>query len=147
MGSELWDRQETVMDRVNTLTTALLITWTFLTLATVSSLPQPAEEAAVLDSNNDAIGYLLAKRKAYDSLSGYTFGKRNFDELDRARFSAFAKRAKQKRNFDEIDRARFGSFHKRNFDELDRARFGSFHKRNFDEIDKVGFGAFNRYFK
>merc|ERR1711953_1208749 len=138
---------ESLMERVNTLTTALLITWTFLTLATVSSLPQPAEEAAVLDSNNDAIGYLLAKRKGYDSLSGYTFGKRNFDELDRARFSAFAKRANQKRNFDEIDRARFGSFHKRNFDELDRARFGSFHKRNFDEIDKVGFGAFNRYFK
>merc|ERR1711990_141960 len=122
---------ESLMERVNTLTTALLITWTFLTLATVSSLPQPAEEAAVLDSNNDAIGYLLAKRKAYDSLSGYTFGKRNFDELDRARFSAFAKRANQKRNFDEID----------------RARFGSFHKRNFDELDKVGFGAFNRYFK
>merc|ERR1711993_123116 len=138
---------ESLMERVNTLTTALLITWTFLTLATVSSLPQPAEEAAVLDSNNDAIGYLLAKRRGYDSLSGYTFGKRNFDELDRARFSAFAKRAKQKRNFDEIDRARFGSFHKRNFDELDRARFGAFHKRNFDEIDKVGFGAFNRYFK
>merc|ERR1712241_1002247 len=147
MGSELWDRQETVMDRVNTATTILLLLWTFVTLATVSSLPQPAEEAGVLDSNNDAIGYLLAKRRGYDSLSGYTFGKRNFDELDRARFSAFAKRTKQKRNFDEIDRARFGSFHKRNFDELDRARFGSFHKRNFDEIDKVGFGAFNRYFK
>merc|ERR1712154_368303 len=112
MGSELWDRQKTVMDRVNTATTILLLLWTFVTLATVSSLPQPAEEAGVLDSNNDAIGYLLAKRRGYDSLSGYTFGKRNFDELDRARFSAFAKRAKQKRNFDEIDRARFGSFTK-----------------------------------
>merc|ERR1712141_418762 len=122
---------ESLMERVNTVTTALVLLWTILTLATVSSYPQPAEEAAVLDSNNDAIGYLLAKRRGYDSLSGYTFGKRNFDELDRARFSAFAKRAKQKRNFDEID----------------RARFGSFHKRNFDEIDKVGFGAFNRYFK
>merc|ERR1719445_285654 len=135
------------MDRLNTATTILVLLWTIVTLATVSSLPQPAEEAGVLDSNDDAIGYLLAKRRGYDSLSGYTFGKRNFDELDRARFSAFAKRAKQKRNFDEIDRARFGSFHKRNFDELDRAGFGSFHKRNFDEIDKVGFGAFNRYFK
>merc|ERR1712141_518280 len=101
---------ESLMERVNTVTTALVLLWTLLTLATVSSLPQPAEEAAVLDSNNDAIGYLLAKRRGYDSLSGYTFGKRNFDELDRARF---------------------GSFHKRNFDELDRARFGSFHKRNF----------------
>merc|ERR1711953_646800 len=117
--------RERAMDRVNTPTTALILLWTLLTLATVSSLPQPAEEA-VMDTDNDPIGYLLAKRKAYDSLSGYTFGKRNFDELDRARFSAF---------------------HKRNFDELDRARFGSFHKRNFDEIDKVGFGAFNRYFK
>ena len=75
-------------------------------------------------------------------LSGYTFGKRNFDEIDRARFSAFAKR-----NFDEIDRAGFGAFHKRNFDELDRARFGAFHKRNFDELDNYGFGSFNRYFK
>ena len=27
-----------------------------------------SEEAAVLDSNNDAIGYLLAKRRGYDSL-------------------------------------------------------------------------------
>merc|ERR1711879_430033 len=134
----------TVMNTAGLSITSLLLL-SFL-LASASSFPQPASEAAQ-DSNNDAIGYLLAKRKAYDSLSGYTFGKRNFDELDRARFSAFAKRATQKRNFDEIDRARFGSFHKRNFDELDRARFGSFHKRNFDEIDKVGFGAFNRYFK
>ena len=163
--------------------------------ASASSFPQPAGQIslkiselkyfnfdsgeAAEDNNNDDIGYLLAKRKGFDSLryvqhfihiykylimfSGYTFGKRNFDELDRARFSAFAKRANQKRNFDEIDRARFGAFHKknfdeldragfgafhkRNFDELDRARFGAFHKRNFDEIDKVGFGAFNRYFK
>merc|ERR1719384_2164044 len=89
------------MDSLNTATTTLILLGTLLTLASVSSLPQPAE-AAVLDSNNDAIGYLLAKRRGYDSLSGYTFGKRNFDELDRARFSAFAKRAKQKRNFDEI---------------------------------------------
>ena len=72
---------------------------------------------------------------------GFTFGKRNFDEIDRARFSAFAKR-----NFDELDRAGFGAFHKRNFDELDRAGFGAFHKRNFDELDRNGFGAFNRYF-
>merc|ERR1711874_873934 len=107
MGSELWDT-ESLMDRLNTATTILVLLWTIVTLATVSSLPQPAEEAAVLDSNNDAIGYLVAKRRGYDSLSGYTFGKRNFDEMDRARF---------------------GSFHKRNFDELDRARFGSFHKR------------------
>merc|ERR550534_1691307 len=77
----------------------------------------------------------LTKRKSFDSMSGYTFGKRNFDEIDRARFSAFAKR-----NFDELDRAGFGAFHKRNFDELDRARFGAFHKRNFDELDNYGFG-------
>lgn len=75
--------------------------------------------------------------------SGFTFGKRNFDEIDRARFSAFAKR-----NFDELDRDRFSRFYKRNFDEIDRAGFGNraFHKRNFDELDKSGFAAFNRYF-
>merc|ERR1711910_148466 len=134
----------TVMNTAGLSITSLLLL-SFL-LASASSFPQPAGEAAE-DNNNDDIGYLLAKRKGFDSLSGYTFGKRNFDELDRARFSAFAKRANQKRNFDEIDRARFGAFHKKNFDELDRAGFGAFHKRNFDEIDKVGFGAFNRYFK
>merc|ERR1711994_170970 len=105
----------TVMNTAGLSITSLLLL-SFL-LATVSSLPQPAEEAAE-DNNNDDIGYLLAKRKGFDSLSGYTFGKRNFDELDRARFSAFAKRANQKRNFDEIDRARFGAFHKKNFDDL-----------------------------
>merc|ERR1711923_271350 len=134
----------TVMNTAGLSITSLLLL-SFL-LASASSFPQPAGETA-LDDNNDDIGYLLAKRKGFDSLSGYTFGKRNFDELDRSRFSAFAKRAFQKRNFDEIDRARFGAFHKKNFDELDRSRFGAFHKRNFDEIDKVGFGAFNRYFK
>merc|ERR1719445_731332 len=115
--------------------TSFVLLSTYLLLAGVSSYPQPAGETA-LDDNNDDIGYLLAKRKGFDSLSGYTFGKRNFDELDRSRFSAFAKRAFQKRNFDEIDRARFGAFHKKNFDELDRARFGAFHKRNFDELDR-----------
>merc|ERR1711936_1215873 len=118
----------TVMNTAGLSITSLLLL-SFL-LASASSFPQPAGEATQ-DNNNDGIGYLLAKRKGLDSLSGYTFGKRNFDELDRSRFSAFAKRANNKRTFDEID----------------RARFGAFHKRNFDEIDKVGFGAFNRYFK
>merc|ERR1711941_33119 len=77
-------------------------------------------------SDSDDSGHDLTKRKSFDSMSGYTFGKRNFDETDRARFSAFAKR---------------------NFDELDRAGFGAFHKRNFDELDNYGFGSFNRYFK
>lgn len=92
---------------------------------------------------SDDGGDLMAKRKGFDSLSGFTFGKRNFDEIDRARFSAFAKR-----NFDELDRDRFSRFYKRNFDEIDRAGFGNraFHKRNFDELDKSGFAAFNRYF-
>ena len=117
------------------------------------------EVAYILDQDNDDSDRAMTKRKAFDSLrwngaemsewytiiyvfSGYTFGKRNFDEIDRARFSAFAKR-----NFDELDRAGFGALHKRNFDELDRAGFGSFHKRNFDELDRNGFGSFNRYFK
>merc|ERR1719391_656217 len=82
----------------------------------------------------DDDGEFIAKRKGFDSLSGFTFGKRNFDEIDRARFSAFAKR-----NFDELDRDRFSRFYKRNFDEIDRAGFGAFHKRNFDELDKSGF--------
>merc|ERR1712179_750427 len=85
----------------------------------VSALPFTSD-------SDDDVGHALPKRKSFDSMSGYTFGKRNFDEIDRARFSAFAKR---------------------NFDELDRARFGAFHKRNFDELDNYGFGSFNRYFK
>merc|ERR1711953_293362 len=101
----------TVMNTAGLSITSLLLL-SFL-LASASSFPQPAGEAAE-DNNNDDIGYLLAKRKGFDSLSGYTFGKRNFDELDRARFGAF-----HKKNFDELDRAGFGAFHKRNFDELD----------------------------
>merc|ERR1711892_1490766 len=98
----------------------------------------------------------MDKRKGFDSMSGFTFGKkkRNFDEIDRAGFGAFVKRSPigySKQNFDEIDRAGFGAFvkrfpSKRNFDEIDRAGFGAFVKRNFDEIDKVGFGSFNRQF-
>merc|ERR1719495_886242 len=106
----------------------------------INILDHVASQPFHTEQESDDFEPAMAKRKAFDSLSGYTFGKRNFDEIDRARFSAFAKRAFQKRNFDEIDRARFGAFHKKNFDELDRARFGAFHKRNFDEIDKVGFG-------
>merc|ERR1712170_345362 len=102
-------------------------------MITVSALPFNSEDPD-----------MMAKRKAgFDSMSGFTFGKRNFDEIDRARFSAFVKR-----NFDELDRDRFSRFYKRNFDEIDRAGFGNraFHKRNFDELDKSGFAAFNRYF-
>merc|ERR1719150_3241637 len=95
----------------------LLSLWLHCTIE-VSALPFNSDT----ENGNE---HILPKRKAFDSLSGYTFGKRNFDEIDRARFSAF---------------------HKRNFDEIDRAGFGSFHKRNFDELDKNGFGAFNRYF-
>merc|ERR1711892_952650 len=98
-------------------------------------------------------GHMMDKRRGFDSMSGYTFGKekRNFDEIDRAGFGAFVKRfqSPRKRNFDEIDRAGFGAFHKRNFDEIDRAGFGAFvkrspSKRNFDEIDRAGFGAFHK---
>merc|ERR1711892_512888 len=95
--------------------------------------------------------HMMGKRRGFDSMSGLTFGKRNFDEIDRAGFGAFVKRfqSPRKRNFDEIDRAGFGAFHKRNFDEIDRAGFGAFvkrspSKRNFDEIDRAGFGAFHK---
>merc|ERR1712037_185595 len=79
------------------------------------------------------------EKRGYDAMSGLTFGKkkRNFDEIDRHGFGAFAKR-----NFDEIDRAGFNGFHKRNFDEIDRSGFRGFQKRNFDEIDRSGFNGF-----
>merc|ERR550517_667141 len=74
------------------------------------------------------------EKRGYDAMSGLTFGKRNFDEIDRAGFRGF-----QKRNFDEIDRSGFRGFQKRNFDEIDRSGFRGFSKRNFDEIDRSGF--------
>merc|ERR1712226_346279 len=79
------------------------------------------------------------EKRGYDAMSGLTFGKkkRNFDEIDRYGFGAFAKR-----NFDEIDRNGFSGFHKRNFDEIDRSGFRGFSKRNFDEIDRNGFSGF-----
>merc|ERR1712228_448563 len=79
------------------------------------------------------------EKRGYDAMSGLTFGKkkRNFDEIDRYGFGAFAKR-----NFDEIDRAGFRGFHKRNFDEIGRSGFRGFSKRNFDEIDRAGFSGF-----
>merc|ERR1719460_2311937 len=81
------------------------------------------------------------EKRGYDAMSGLTFGKkkRNFDEIDRHGFGAFAKR-----NFDEIDRAGFNGFHKRNFDEIDRSGFRGFSKRNFDEIDRSGFRGFSK---
>merc|ERR1712126_446344 len=91
----------------------------------INILDHVASQPFHTEQESDDFEPAMAKRKAFDSLSGNTFGKRNFDEIDRARFSAFAKR---------------------NFDELDRAGFGSFHKRNFDELDRYGFGSFNRYF-
>merc|ERR1719361_3347062 len=79
------------------------------------------------------------EKRGYDAMSGLTFGKkkRNFDEIDRYGFGAFAKR-----NFDEIDRNGFSGFHKRNFDEIDRSGFRGFSKRNFAEIDRAGFSGF-----
>merc|ERR1712228_916080 len=81
------------------------------------------------------------EKRGYDAMSGLTFGKkkRNFDEIDRYGFGAFAKR-----NFDEIDRSGFNGFMKRNFDEIDRNGFSGFHKRNFDEIDRSGFRGFSK---
>merc|ERR1711868_45351 len=122
----------TTMNRAATLFILILSVFSHLMIE-VSSQPFNRGEEEDMD---------MAKRgRGFDSMRGFTFGKRNFDEIDRARFSAFAKR-----NFDELDRAGFGAFHKRNFDELDRAGFGAFHKRNFGELDRKGFGAFNRYF-
>merc|ERR1712106_949328 len=122
----------------------------------VAALPQYPGQVDSLDPMGlEEEGMQMDKRKGFDSMSGFTFGKkkRNFDEIDRAGFGAFVKRSPSKQNFDEIDRAGFGAFVKRfpgpskkNFDEIDRAGFGAFVKRNFYEIDKVGFGSFNRQF-
>merc|ERR1719507_1880892 len=76
-------------------------------------------------------------KRGYDAMSGLTFGKRNFDEIDRAGFNSFIKR-----NFDELDRSGLRGFHKRNFDELDRSGFRGFNKKNFDEFDRSGFRGF-----
>merc|ERR1719270_1197813 len=95
-----------------------------------------AELGAKAEHSLERVLYPEEKR-GYDAMSGLTFGKRNFDEIDRHGFGAFAKR-----NFDEIDRAGFRGFHKRNFDEIDRSGFRGFAKRNFDEIDRNGFRGF-----
>ena len=98
------------------------------------------------------------KKRNFDEIDRHGFGafaKRNFDEIDRAGFNGFHKRnfdeidrsgfrGFQKRNFDEIDRSGFNGFMKRNFDEIDRNGFSGFHKRNFDEIDRSGFRGFNK---
>merc|ERR1719244_539480 len=105
------------MEQIYKLASVLLCMFLYL-MIDVSGLPMNSDFV-------DDDGELMAKRKGFDSLSGYAFAKRNFDELDRDRFSRF---------------------YKRNFDEIDRAGFGAFHKRNFDELDKSGFAAFNRYF-
>merc|ERR1711892_434594 len=101
----------------------------------VSALPQYLGQMDSMGPIGMEEDMQMDKRKGFDSMSGFTFGKkkRNFDEIDRAGFGAFVKRfpGPSKKNFDEIDRAGFGAFVK---------RFPS--KRNFDEIDRAGFGAF-----
>merc|ERR1719410_47519 len=99
-------------------------------VSSTSALPYYADSDADPSDPLEA----MDKRRGFDSMSGFTFGKkkRNFDEIDRAGFGAFVKRVP--------------GLQKRNFDEIDRAGFGAFVKRNFDEIDKVGFGGFNRQY-
>merc|ERR1712106_390416 len=96
----------------------------------VAALPQYPGQVDSMGMEEE--GMQMDKRKGFDSMSGFTFGKKkqNFDEIDRAGFGAFVKRSPS-------------GYSKRNFDEIDRAGFGAFVKRNFDEIDKVGFGSFN----
>merc|ERR1719153_193830 len=117
------------MDTTNRLLLGFIMGVIMLDKIEVSGLPQYTGEVDRMALQDDQV---MDKRKGFDSMSGFTFGKkkRNFDEIDRAGFGAFVKRFPAKRNFDEID----------------RAGFGAFVKRNFDEIDKVGFGSFNRQF-
>merc|ERR1719153_512129 len=120
------------MDTTNRLLLGFIMGVIMLDKIEVSGLPQYTGEVDRMTLQDDQV---MDKRKGFDSMSGFTFGKkkRNFDEIDRAGFGAFVKRSPT-------------GLDKRNFDEIDRAGFGAFVKRNFDEIDKVGFGSFNRQF-
>merc|ERR1712013_438830 len=127
----------TAMDTMNRLLLGFIMGVIMLDKIEVSGLSQNTGEVDRVGLQDNQ---MMDKRKGFDSMSGFTFGKkkRNFDEIDRAGFGAFVKRFPTKRNFDEIDRAGFGAFvkrspTKRNFDEIDRAGFGAFVKRNFDE--------------
>merc|ERR1711892_1489557 len=83
----------------------------------VSALPQYLGQMDSMGPIGMEEDMQMDKRKGFDSMSGFTFGKkkRNFDEIDRAGFGAFVKRfpGPSKKNFDEIDRAGFGAFVKR----------------------------------
>merc|ERR1711892_1212078 len=149
--------QVTAMDISIRILMGLIMAAILVAKMEVAALPQyPGQVDSMDPMGMEEEGMQMDKRKGFDSMSGFTFGKkkRNFDEIDRAGFGAFVKRSPSgysKKNFDEIDRAGLGAFvkrfpSKRNFDEIDRAGFGAFVKRNFDEIDKVGFGSFNRQF-
>merc|ERR1711892_773509 len=143
--------QVTAMDISIRILMGLIMAAILVAKMEVAALPQyPGQVDSMDPMGMEEEGMQMDKRKGFDSMSGFTFGKkkRNFDEIDRAGFGAFVKRfpGPSKKNFDEIDRAGFGAFvkrfpSKRNFDEIDRAGFGAFVKRNFDEIDKVGFGS------
>merc|ERR1711892_82533 len=152
--------QVTAMDISIRILMGLIMAAILVAKMEVAALPQyPGQVDSMDPMGMEEEGMQMDKRKGFDSMSGFTFGKkkRNFDEIDRAGFGAFVKRSPSgynKRNFDEIDRAGFGAFvkwfpgpSKKNFDEIDRAGLGAFvkrfpSKRNFDEIDRAGFGAF-----
>ncbi|KAF7495036.1 Orcokinin peptides type A [Sarcoptes scabiei] len=89
-------------------------------------------------------------KRNLDPMVGLSFGssKRaiNFDEIDRAGFSGFAKR--NLNNYDELDYPNSYDRNKKHrdtdFDEMDHSGFIGFSKRNsdFDEIDHSGFNGF-----
>merc|ERR1711892_624144 len=127
--------QVTAMDISTRILLGLIMAVILVAKMEVSALPQYLGQMDSMGPIGMEEDMQMDKRKGFDSMSGFTFGKkkRNFDEIDRAGFGAFVKRfpGPSKKNFDEIDRAGFGAFVK---------RFPS--KRNFDEIDRAGFGAF-----
>merc|ERR1711892_779357 len=127
--------QVTAMDISIRILLGLIMAAILVAKMEVSALPQYLGQMDSMGPIGTEEDMQMDKRKGFDSMSGFTFGKkkRNFDEIDRAGFGAFVKRfpGPSKKNFDEIDRAGFGAFVK---------RFPS--KRNFDEIDRAGFGAF-----
>lgn len=84
------------------------------------------------------------------SLIDEPYGKRNFDEIDRALIGGLKKRLFSYRlprllsNYDNSNH-QMDISSKRNFDEIDRAGFTTL-KRNFDEIDRAGFVSLKRNF-
>merc|ERR1712123_547856 len=102
--------QVTAMDISIRILLGLIMAAILVAKMEVAALPQyPGQVDSMDPMGMEEEGLQMDKRKGFDSMSGFAFGKkkRNFDEIDRAGFGAFVKRfpGPSKKNFDEIDRA------------------------------------------